>query len=312
MPWLWLAGAFEAFHLKLPGVGLRAPVSRLCELRAPAAPPWRREVSLLVLIVVLAVVVGAFAVWRRSEVTTIYPPFTGLLYRDGRFVRDLPPGRYAWLDLFGRNKVVQVSLAGLPAAPFDVTVLSKDQFSFRLALVPVIKVVDARLFVESQPYIEAQQVGVYMSAVGSHPALHPTVAAAAFLAAGSRTLARIVASPAELTAEVQASVSDAISGAAIEQILLTAVNLPPETRRMFTEVERAKMEAQSALERARGEQAALRVLANAARLVNDNPGLANLRLLQTIEASKGSTTIILGDAVASPGGFPAKPRATAS
>ena len=44
--------------------------------------------------------------------------------------------------------------------------------------------------------------------------------------------------------------------------------------------------------------AALRVLANAARLVSDNPALANLRLLQAIESSKGATTIVIGNPAA--------------
>ncbi len=36
---------------------------------------------------------------------------------------------------------------------------------------------------------------------------------------------------------------------------------------MFTEVERSKLDAEASLERARGEQASLRALANAARLL---------------------------------------------
>lgn len=55
------------------------------------------------------------------------------------------------------------------------------------------------------------------------------------------------------------------------------------------------MEAAASVERARGEHAALRVLANAARLARDNPELVQLRLLQTIEASKGRATVILGN-----------------
>ena len=96
----------------------------------------------------------------------------------------------------------------------------------------------------------------------------------------------------------------------MERVLLTSITLPPETRRMFTDVERARMEGQAALERARSEQAALRVLANAARLVNDNPGLANLRLLQAIESSKGATTIVLGNSpapIGAAGTSPASP-----
>jgi regulator of protease activity HflC (stomatin/prohibitin superfamily) len=72
--------------------------------------------------------------------------------------------------------------------------------------------------------------------------------------------------------------------------------LPPEIRKMFTEVERSKMEGEAALERARGEQASLRALANAARLINDNPALANLRFLQMVEHTSGPKTIVMGNA----------------
>jgi len=46
------------------------------------------------------------------------------------------------------------------------------------------------------------------------------------------------------------------------------------------------------LERARGETAALRNLANAARLANDTPALLKLRLLQALEQSSGNTFFI--------------------
>ena len=42
----------------------------------------------------------------------------------------------------------------------------------------------------------------------------------------------------------------------------------------------------------------MRSLANAARLIRDNPELAQLRLLQTIETAKRPATIVLGQAVA--------------
>ena len=52
--------------------------------------------------------------------------------------------------------------------------------------------------------------------------------------------------------------------------------------------------ARNRIERARGEQASLRALANAARLMKDNPALANLRFLQTLEQAPGAKTIVLG------------------
>ena len=52
----------------------------------------------------------------------------------------------------------------------------------------------------------------------------------------------------------------------------------------------------AALERARGEQAALRSLANAARLMRGNPELQALRTLQALSATPGrpAPTLVLG------------------
>ena len=69
--------------------------------------------------------------------------------------------------------------------------------------------------------------------------------------------------------------------------------LPGELKKMFAQVVQAQKEGQAALERARGETAALRNLANAAQLVDANPALMRLRLLQQLSSSSGHT-IVLG------------------
>lgn len=247
---------------------------------------------------ILAAILAALAAMvllKSREVVIIYPPMVGLLYRDGRFERELPPGRYVRFDPFNRTNLVKVSLAELPAHFAEVTVLSKDQFSFRLGLAPVLTIVDARRFTESQAGAEQGAQNFFIPLGASHAALHSLLAAAALEIVGTMNLAEIFADQKAVTDGVQVRLNQAIPGAAVNRVLLTAINLPPETRKMFTDVERARMEAQAALERARGEQAALRVLANAARLVADNPALANLRLLQAIESSKANTTLILGN-----------------
>ncbi|MBB3911949.1 SPFH domain-containing protein [Sphingomonas desiccabilis] len=255
------------------------------------------------LLVVLVIAIAGLVLWASLEATIIYPPMVGLLYRDGRFQRELLPGRHIRFDPLKRTRIVQVLVAERPVSLPEVTILSKDQFSFRLSLAPVMAVTDARAYFETQQSLDTPSFAHFVGGSGVHAALYPSVAAATLEAAGERTLAEILASPGVLTADVLARIEGAVPGATVSRLLLTAVNLPPETRKMFTDVERAKMEAQGALERARGEQAALRVLANAARLVSDNPALANLRLLQAIEATKGSTTIILGEGAIAPGGF---------
>lgn len=72
------------------------------------------------------------------------------------------------------------------------------------------------------------------------------------------------------------------------------VMFPGELKKIFAEVVRAQKEGQAALERARGETAALRSVANAARLVQDGPALMNLRVLQSVAgaASRGGTFVV--------------------
>ncbi len=250
------------------------------------------------ILLAIAAAIALIVIASRRKVTVIYPPTVGLLYRNGVVQRALPPGRYTRFDLFGETKVVTVAMTELPASLGEATVLSKDQFSFRLGLTPVLRIVDPRLFLESQAALEGHALAQYMPMAASHPALHSLLAAAALEVVGGHTLAEVLADQAAVADAVQVRLADALPGASIERVLLTSVNLPPETRKMFTEVERAKLEGQAALERARGEQASLRVLANAARLVSDNPALANLRLLQAIESSKGATTIVVGNPAA--------------
>lgn len=239
---------------------------------------------------IVIAIAAAIAMARTIAVTTIYAPMVGLDYRNGRFVRTLSPGRYARFDPLKTGKIVPVSTAQYPLH-VEASVISSDQFAFKLMLAPVIAVTDPRAYHESQPATDP--VYGFMSS-GEHPLIRTELAAAAVNAVGTMRLADVLANAADLPGAIMAAVEGKIPGAVFERLLLLAVNLPPETRKAFTDVERAKLEALAAVERARGEQAALRVLANAARSMNDNPALANLRLLKAIETSKGPTTIVLG------------------
>jgi len=70
------------------------------------------------------------------------------------------------------------------------------------------------------------------------------------------------------------------------------LTLPGDLKKLFTQVTKARQEGLAALERARGETAALRSLANAARLVQDNPALMQLRLLQVLGEQPGNTVVL--------------------
>ena len=103
---------------------------------------------------------------------------------------------------------------------------------------------------------------------------------------------------AQLLARVQPEVAKI--GINVRAVEVKDLIFPADLKRAFGEVLKAKQEGQAALERARGEGAALRNLANAARVLEGNPALMNLRLMQSLSAARtAGNTLMLGV----PGGF---------
>lgn len=215
----------------------------------------------------------------------------GLLYRKGRFQRELPPGHYRWFDPFRQLEVHQVDMTRRVPAQYVLEVMSSDRFSFRMTVAPVITVTDARAYREAAPLETAQT----WNAEGPFSQSHPVLADALLKAVGKRTLDEVLQNTAAVLDEAAEALPEALPGARLDRLLLTAVTVPPEVRKMFTEVERAKQAGMASLERARSEQASLRALANAARNLSDNPDLARLRLWQMIEQAAGQKTFVLGD-----------------
>ena len=216
---------------------------------------------------------------------------TGLLYRNGRFVRELAPGYYRWLDPLRRIELHKVDMTARLAGQFLVEVMSSDRFSFRMLLAPVVTVVDARAYREAAPVGQADQ----WHPGGPLARLQPVLSGALLSAVSQRTLDQVLLDPSAVLTEVSAALGSALPGSRLDHLLLVSMTLPPEVRKMFTEVERAKRAGLASLERARAEQASLRALANAARTMANNPDLAKLRLWQVVEQAAGQKTFILGD-----------------
>lgn len=76
--------------------------------------------------------------------------------------------------------------------------------------------------------------------------------------------------------------------ASIRDIMLSG-----ELKNIFAQVTKAKMEGLASLEKARAESAALRNLANAARDLENNPALYQLRMMQIFEKGTGNSMVII-------------------
>ncbi len=237
------------------------------------------------------VLAGAWFLLRSKQTLTVLTGTVALRYRDGLFDRELSPGRHGWMDFRKATSIFVVPTTRMVLANQEITALTKDQFAFKVALTPIFEVSDPRTYHEAQPI---SAIGMPAHFGMGLPALYPTLQAATITAIATLSLDDFLADPSVIVAPISQRLDAALPGSKLVELLITAITMPPEIRKMFTEVERAKREGAAALERARGEQASLRALANAARLLQSNPHLAQLRLLQTMESSKGNKTFILG------------------
>jgi regulator of protease activity HflC (stomatin/prohibitin superfamily) len=166
-------------------------------------------------------------------------------------------------------------------------VLSGDGLSIKVSLTAAVRTADPRRWFEA---VEDADGFLYAALqIGLREAV------------ADRTLDELLtargALPDDVRERVQGRAEDV--GMAIESLSLRDVMVPAELRRAAAEVATARTQGQAALERARSEVAATRALANAARMVADQPALLHLRTLQAIEAG-GATVVLTQSAVAEP------------
>ncbi|WP_439573610.1 SPFH domain-containing protein [Phreatobacter sp.] len=240
----------------------------------------------LAVVAVLLLAVYARHLYVHNGMRTIvYEWEYGLRYVDGRFDRLLPPGRHPE-PLFSRHDVYRLRRNDQFEQVGPVDVVSADRLVFRLTAVICYRITDPQAAFE----------GDY------HQSLRIAVTGALQALAAERTVEDLLGGRKGLDETLKALLPDVVCGCTLQAAGIAAIVLPPELRRLFSEVERARLEGQAALERARGEQAALRALGNAARMLKDNPELQNLRLLQVLSGSgRSQPTVVLGEGALKPG-----------
>jgi regulator of protease activity HflC (stomatin/prohibitin superfamily) len=237
------------------------------------------------------------ALLRRARIV-IPPGHVGLLYRDGRLVRELAPGGYFGGALLAQVRIHNVPLFPRAEGPMVVEVMSADRFAFRLHVALIVRIVEPRIWAEQQP-VGPEGFVLYGS---GFPMLQSGLSALVAAKVAACKLEDLLGTPALAVEGLAGALAPYLPGAEANEIIVTALILPPEIRKMLSEVERARIEGQAALERARAEQAAMRALANAARLLDNNPNLARLRMLQVMESAKGQKNFVLGNLAPSAAG----------
>jgi regulator of protease activity HflC (stomatin/prohibitin superfamily) len=238
------------------------------------------------IIVVLALAIVALYVRARFRKVTVFEFERGLLYVGGKFRSLLEPGEY-WIWVPSRS-VTKVDIRPRIAAVPGQEVLTADGIAVKVSLVAQYRVADPLVAINAQANYESS---LYTEL---QLALRRLISAASI----DSLLEKRPALAAQLTEASKASV--ARLGVELIQADVRDLTLPGELKKLFAQVTKARQEGLAALERARGETAALRNLANAARLVSDNPSLMQLRVLQVLGEQSGNTVVLGMPQTASP------------
>lgn len=200
-----------------------------------------------------------------------------VLLVDGRFARVLEPGRHRYRP--ARHTLCTVDMRPRLLTLSGQELLTVDGVTLRVSLLISWKVVDPVAFT-----VGAQSPYEVLHAAGQE-AIRDAVAGVA-LEEAFADRARLSTGLGEAIAERVGSVGIEIEAARVRDLML-----PGELRRAAMETVVAKERGRAELERARAEAAALRSLANTARLLEEHPALLQLRVLQT--ASEPGTKIVL-------------------
>jgi len=239
--------------------------------------------NLELIIILLTVATVAALILRHTfrHVFVVPEGYVGLLYQHGKFLAQLGVGRnIRW----GRGfALTHQDLRKALLAVTGQEVLTADNVSLKASLSVSYQVVDP---------VKA------LHGTQNWPSdLHNQVQLALRVVVGERAVETLATQRQSVAAKLLALVQPEVAkfGIQVHAVELKDLMYPAELKRAFAESLKARQEGQAALERARGESTALRNLANAARVLEGNPELLNLRLLQSITAAQSSgNTLVLG------------------
>ena len=195
----------------------------------------------------------------------------GLLFVDGKLVRTLAPGAWAFWN-FQRNvaaEVVELRVQSLEVSGQEL--LTRDKVSLRVNLAASLRVTD--------PVAARTRVAKY----GDY--LYRELQFGLRKAVSGKTLDELLGDKASLDADIFAYVRGRVGGLGVEVLGVGVkdVILPGDMKDILNGVVQAEKAAQANVIRRREESNATRSLLNTARLIEESPVLMRLKELEALE-----------------------------
>ncbi len=227
----------------------------------------------------IAIVVGlvVFVMLGLRRITVLEYE-RGLKYTKGKFRSVLDAGQYWYTPAFTIIRKLDVRPRFVSITGQEV--LSADGVTLKVSLAANFEISDPNIAVnavkgfEEVFYLELQL------------ALRELV--------GSTDIDTVLSERAELSGKLHEAVAPKAARLGLKLIAVSIKDImfPGKLKEIFAQVVNAKKEGLAALEKARGETAALRNLANAAKMLDGNPNLMQLRLVQALGETSGNTLVL--------------------
>lgn len=237
-------------------------------------------IEIIIAILTIAVAIGAYVGAVRLindsvETVTIWDYQTGLHFRHGRFLKILEAGKHRF---WGRgHSIFRYDLRLTELVVSSQELITADSASIKLSAVAQWKIDDALKYHEGARDVDQ--------------ALYTRIQLALREVIGSLELDAVLEQKSGFGRILLESIHAAAMrdlGVDVQAIEIRDLMLGGELKRVFSSVLTARKQAQAKQEQARGEAAALRTLANAARVFENNPELFRLRYLDTLERAGSS------------------------
>lgn len=229
----------------------------------------------LPIIIIIAVVIFLKAGVKRI---TVLEYEKGLKYVKGQFKTTMNAGQYWYMPFFTVIQKLDVRPRFVSITGQEV--LSSDGVTLKVSLAANFEIVDADAAINR---VQSFQEALYLEL---QLALREII--------GSADIDTVLNSRNELAKKLMDLTEPKVKdlGLKLLSVNLKDIMFPGKLKEIFAQVVNARKEGLAALEKARGETAALRNLANAAKMIETNPNLMQLRLVQALGQSSGNTLIL--------------------
>jgi regulator of protease activity HflC (stomatin/prohibitin superfamily) len=219
------------------------------------------------------------------DVCSVDRDHVGVLFIDGKYIRTLSPGPYAFWRGRSDARLVELDMREQMLEIAGQEIMTRDKVSLRLNAQATYRIRDARLSVERSSDV--------------HQSLYREIQLALRAVTGARLLDEFLIDKESVASEMKlavASVAEAL-GVEVLSIGIRDVILPGDMKTLLNRVTEAQKAAEANLISRREETAAIRSQANTAKLLADNPTLMRLRELEVLEkiAATNKLNIVLGE-----------------